>query len=147
MDKLGPEGSVLMLGRSSYPAAQVAACRAEFAALAKAWHAVSARSEAGAQAEAEAQVFGQMVVALEGWFVHRLRGVEGRDGNVLNEVRLLALGVTANGGYFPSDGVIKWKPEASVTGYRAGDRIRLSEAVFSRLVSVFLDGIAARFPG
>ena len=135
-----------MLGRSSYPAAQVEACRAEFAALARAWEAVAARSGAVARAEAEALVFGQMVVALEGWFVHRLRGVEGKDGNALNEVRLLALGMTENGGYFPSDGVIKWKPEASVTGYRAGDRIALSEAVFSRLVAVFLDGIAARFP-
>ncbi len=135
-----------MLGKSSYPTAQVAAARAEFAALARTWRGVAAKSEAGARAEAEAQVFAQMVVALEGWFVHRLRSVEGKDGNALNEVRLLALGVTANGGYFPSDGVIRWKPEASVTGYRAGDRIRLSEAVFSRLAGVYLDRIAAKFP-
>ena len=135
-----------MLGKSSYPAAQVAACRAEFAALAAAWRAVAGRSEAGGRAEAEAQVFGQMVVALEGWFVHRLRGVEGRDGNALNEVRLLALGVTENGGYFPSAHGIRWQSAMSVTGYRAGDRIRLSEAVFSRLAGVFLDGIAAKFP-
>ena len=86
------------------------------------------------------------VVALEGWFVHRLRGVEGRDGNALNEVRLLALGVTENGGYFPSAHGIRWQSAMSVTGYRAGDRIRLSEAVFSRLAGVFLDGIAAKFP-
>jgi hypothetical protein len=135
-----------MLGRSGYPAAQVAACRAEFAALALTWRAVAGRSDAGARAEAEAQMFGQMVVALDGWFVHRLRGVEGKDGNALNEVRLLALGMTEHGGYFPSDHVIRWKPEASVTGYRAGDRIVLSEAVFSRLACVFLDGIAAKFP-
>ena len=135
-----------MLGKSSYPAAQVAACRAAFAELTATWRVVASRTEPAARAEAEALVFGQMVVALEGWFVHRLRGVEGRDGTALNEVRLLALGVTENGGYFPSDHVIKWQPEASVTGYRAGDRIRLSEAVFSRLVVVFLDGIAAKFP-
>ncbi len=135
-----------MLGRSGYPVAQVAECRSEFAAVAASWRSIAGLSCAGARREAEAQVFGQMVVALDGWFVHRLRGAEGKYGNALNEVRLLALGITENGGYFPSEGVIRWKPEASVTGYRAGDRIVLSELVFSRMVGVFLDGIAAKFP-
>lgn len=134
-----------MLGRATYPTAQIAAARAEMAALCTTWRAIAARSEAKARAEAEVQVFNQMAVALEGWFVHRLRGVEGKDGNPLNEVRLLALGVTSNGGYFPSDTAIKWRPEASVTGYRAGDRIALSEAVFSRLTAAYLDAITAKF--
>ena len=134
-----------MLGRSTYPATQIAACRAEMAELCATWRAIAARSEPKARSEAEAQVFNQMAVALEGWFVHRLRGLEGKDGNPLNEVRLLALGVTTNGGYFPSDATITWRPEASVTGYRAGDRIALSEAVFLRLTTAYLDAIAAKF--
>lgn len=134
-----------MLGRSSYPTAQIAACRAEMIQLCAGWRAISARSEAKVRAEAEAQVFNQMAVALEGWFVHRLRGIEGKDGNPLNEVRLLALGVTTNGGYFPSDNSIKWHAETSVTGYRAGDKIALSEAVFSRIVEAYLDAIDAKF--
>lgn len=113
--------------------------------MATTWRAVVRHSEAKAREEAEVQVFNQMVVALEGWFVHRLRGVEGKDGNPMNEVRLLALGVTENGSYFPSDHSINWRPEASITGYRAGDRIRLSEAMFSRMAVAYLDAIAARF--
>jgi hypothetical protein len=134
-----------MLGRSTYPTAQIAACRAEMAELCATWRAIAARSEPKARAEAEVQVFNQMAVALEGWFIHRLGGVEGKDGNPLNEVRLLAQGVTSNGGYFPSDNAIKWRPEASVTGYRAGDKIALSEAIFARLTEAYLDAVSAKF--
>lgn len=134
-----------MLGRNSYSAAQIAACRKDMAEMAGAWRAVAARSEPKAREEAEAQVFNQMVVALEGWFVHRLRGVEGKDGNPMNEVRLLAQGVTAQNGWFPEDKTIHWRPEASITGYAPGDRIRLDERTFSRLAGAFLDAVAARF--
>lgn len=54
-------------------------------------------------------------------------GGEGKDGNAMNELRLLALVVTGHRGYFPSVPEIKWRPAASVTVYRAGDRIRLSD--------------------
>lgn len=134
-----------MLGRNSYPAAQIAACRKDMAEMAATWRAVAARSEAKAREEAEVQVFNQMVVALEGWFVHRLRGVEGKDGNPMNEVRLLAQGVTAQNGWFPEDKTIRWRPEASITGYAPGDRIRLDERTFSRLAGAFLDAVAERF--
>ena len=134
-----------MLGRKSYPAAQITACRTEMADMAATWRAVARHSEAKAREEAEVQVFNQMVVALEGWFVHRLHGVEGKNGNPMNEVRLLALSVTANGSYFPSDHSIQWWPEASITGYRAGERIRLSEAVFSRLAQAYLDAVSVGF--
>jgi hypothetical protein len=135
-----------MLARSSYSAAQIAAARAAFADLVDAWTEIAARSAQSARERAERQVFAQMVVALDGWFAHRLRAAEGKDGNALNEVRLLAQGITANGGYFPSDATIRWRPDASVTGFRAGDRIEMSAESFSRLSGAFLAGIAARFP-
>ena len=134
-----------MFGRNSYPAAQIAACRKDMAEMAGAWRAVAARSEPKAREEAEVQVFNQMVVALEGWFVHRPRGVEGKDGNPLNEVRLLALGVTERNGWFPEDGTIRWRPEASITGYAPGDRIRLDERTFSRLAGAYLEAVSASF--
>lgn len=134
-----------MLGRTSDPTARIAACRAEMTAMAATWRAVAKHSEASARIEAEAQVFNQMAVALAGWSVHHLRGVPGHDDLLAQEVRLLALGVSAHGSYFPSDHRIKWQPEASVTGYRAGDRIRLTEAMFSRLAAAYLDAVSDQF--
>jgi hypothetical protein len=134
-----------MLARSSYSAAQIAAARAAFAEVLDQWREVATRSAPAARARAEAQVFAQMVVALDGWFVHRLRSAEGKDGNALNEVRLLAQGITANGGLFPADSTIHWKPDASVTGFRTGDRIEMTAESFGRLADAFLAGIARRF--
>ncbi len=131
-----------MLGQSRYPASQVMQTRQEFAELAAGWRMVSAASAPQARADAEVQIFNQMVVALEGRLAPRWRGADGREGPALTEVRLLALGVTANGGVFPDDEKSRWKPDSSVTGYRAGDRIALTEEVFSRLAEVVLDGVA-----
>jgi hypothetical protein len=133
-----------MLARSSCSATQIAAARAAFAEVLTRWAEVAGRSAPSARTRAEHQVFAQMVVALDGWFAHRQRAAEGKDGNALNEVRLLAQGVIA-GGVFPADGTIRWRPDASVTGYGAGDRIDLTAEVFGRLADAFLDGIAKRF--
>ena len=122
-----------MSGRS-HTLAQIAACRRDMGSLAACWRAVALGSRAGSRVEAEAQVFNQMVVALDLRFADR-------DGGAADEVRMLALGV-AQGGYFPSYNVVWWRPEASVTGYRAGDRIALSEAVFARLATAYLDAVA-----
>ncbi len=127
-----------MLDDGPYPAAQVAAARKEFADLAAGWHVISKGSAPDARAEAEVQIFNQMVVALEGRFVDCPAGAAGQ---ALHEVRLLALGVT-EGGRFPDDPTIRWRPDASVTGYQAGDRIALTEEVFMRLAGVYLDGLA-----
>ena len=67
------------------------------------------------------------------------------EASAAREVQLLAQGVAVNGGRFPESGAARWNPDASVTGYQAGDRIALSEEVFSRLAGVFLDGIARKF--
>ena len=134
-----------MAGRKTQTPAQIAACRVEMRAMAATWHALAARSEAKARADAEAQVFNQMAVALGGWFGPRLPGIEDHHAAPLHEVRLLALGVTSNASYFPSDASLAWQPETSITGYRAGDQIRLTEAVFTRLAAAYLDALAAEF--
>ena len=130
-----------MTDAMSDPTRKIAACRKDLAALAAVWQEVAARSAPRAKAEAEAQVFNQLVVALDSQF----GGVSGGAAAAAQEVRLLAQGVAANGGRFPADDVARWRPDASVTGYRVGDRIALSEELFSRLADVFLDGMAKRF--
>lgn len=134
-----------MLGRSAYDPSQIAACASAFADALEGWQKVAARSDASARAEAEVRVFNQMVVALDGWFAHRLRRLEGKDGNVLNEVRLIALGLTANRGRFPADGVIRWHAETSVTGLRPGDQIMITAALFETLSLAFLAEMRAKF--
>ena len=114
------------------PMAQLEACRSAMRA------AMAACPDAPA-------VLNPIVLAQDGWFVHRMRGRKGKDGNPLNEVRLICLGITRNGGSFPSGATIRWHPETSITGLRPGDPIRLTAPVFAVLTEAFLTEIAARF--
>ena len=86
-----------------------------------------------------------MAVALEGWFAHRLRGAEGKDGNPMQEVRRLALVVTPNASCFPTDHSLKWRAEASITGYHPGAILKLSAPVVSRLAAACLHTVQAKF--
>src|SRR5437899_3739164 len=80
-------------------------------------------------------------------FVHRLSGIEGKDGNPLNEVRVLCNSILLNRGKlqvdrlpgWPNSAVagIKLPPEKSVLKLKAGDDVRLSEADFERLSKAF----------
>lgn len=123
-----------MLGRNSYPAAHVGACRTWLEGQLATW-----RSVDGAD-------FGTLVLALDQWFVHRLRGQEGKDGNALNEVRLVVGSIVDGGGVFTLDKTIKYDPARSVLGLAAGDTVRVDVAGFERLAAAYLDEIAARFP-
>ena len=119
------------------PASDIAACRQDMAAMAALWQAVAGRSAPRARVEAEAQVFNQMVVALDRRF-----GGDLAEGQVAREVRLLAQGVVRHGGWFPEVGGDGWRPDASVTGYQPGDRIALDAEVFGRLADVYLAQVA-----
>jgi len=80
-------------------------------------------------------------------FVHRLSGIEGRDGNPLNEVRILCNSILLNKGKLQVDKLPGWPnsavsglklpPEKSVMRLQVGDEIRLTEADFVRLSKAF----------
>ena len=74
-----------------------------------------------------------------------LRKVEGKDGNPLNEVRMLCSSLLTNDGVLAADKTIKYTPETSVLKLRVGDEIRLDDAQFHRLLEAFLAGIEKRF--
>ena len=100
---------------------------------------------ADASPDAEAAFFNNMVLALDHYFLHRVRKQEGKDGNPLNEVRVLCDSLTENDGVFVGDGTIKLKPEETVLGLEPGDEIRLTEDDFRRLADGFLAEIEARY--
>jgi len=140
----------IMLARNSYPADYVAAARASLEARVATYRAMVAAGE-GAGFDAAVKVFepvffNDLVLVLENYFVHRLRNAEGKDGNALNEVRLLSAALMGNDGRFAVDKQTRWRPEGSVLGYAPGDEIAVREDDFRRLADAFLAEIAARYP-
>ena len=85
------------------------------------------------------------MLALDRYFVHRVRAVSGKDGNPLNEVELIADGLLLHEGTLPASTVIKYAPDRSVLGLEVGDRIALTADDFERLSAAFLAEIEKRF--
>ena len=145
-----------MLGTSTYPAAYVQAARAEIGAQIRAYRdLVGAASKASgmsltridaALAAFEPAFFNNLLLALEMRFVHRLRGVEGKDGNPLNEVRMLAASLMDNGGVLAPNSTIRYDAGKALLGIDIGDRIALNADDFEALCAAFLAEIEKRFP-
>jgi hypothetical protein len=93
----------------------------------------------------EPLLFNNMTLVLDRYFVHRLRGVTGKDSNPLNEVELLADSLLNNGGELRGNNVIKYRPEESVLRLELGDPIRISAAEFERLSTAFLADLESKF--
>ena len=108
--------------------------------------AASAKGAAKTALEAfEPLFFNNLVLVLDESFVHRLRGVEGKDGNAMNEVRLLVTSLLSNDGCLVADKQIKLKPETSVLGLAVGDPIAIREADFVKLADAYFAAIEASF--
>jgi hypothetical protein len=93
----------------------------------------------------EPLMLNSMTLALDRYFVHRVRMVTGKDGNPLNEVELMADSLMDNDGVLRANNVIKLVPDQSVLKLEIGDRIKLSAAQFERLAKAFLAEIEAKF--
>ncbi|MEO5821918.1 MAG: hypothetical protein ABIT71_15550 [Vicinamibacteraceae bacterium] len=153
-----------MLSVNSYPKAFVDACRtriddqvAAYRALLKA-AGTSARKTAGKAAGADAGVaaaaarfeppfFGHLVIALDAGFMHRSRTLEQKDGNAMNEVRMLSASLVQHGGILAADKTIKYDPATSVLKVKVGDPITIDQAGFVRLAAAYFAAIAATFQG
>ena len=128
-----------MLAVTSYSQEHVARARRRIEADAVAFAAT------GADGDAEAAFFSNMVLALDHYFLHRVRKAEGKDGNPLNEVRVLCDSLTDNDGVLTLDKTIKLKAESSVLGLEPGDEIRVTEDGFGRLSEGFFREIESRY--
>ena len=106
---------------------------------------VAAFSKSKANGAAETAFFNNMVLSLDHYFVHRVRKNEGKDGNPLNEVRVLCDSLTDNDGVLAADKTIRLDPEKSILGLEVGDEIKLTEADFRRLADGFLAEIESGY--
>jgi len=141
-----------MLGMKKYPKDYIAACHARVEADLRAY-----RSQVGKTPtkEFEARFFNDQVLLLDYMFVHRLSGIEGKDGNPLNEARVLCNSILLNRGKlqvdrlpgWPNSAVagIKLPPEKSVLRLKGGDEVRLSEVDFERLSKAFFAELEKKF--
>ena len=93
----------------------------------------------------ETTFFNNMVLVLDNYFVHRSRTLELKDGNPLNEVRMLCNSMMNNNNKMCADKTIKYDPAKSVLNYKAGDEIKLNKADFVLLFKTFFAEIESKF--
>lgn len=144
-----------MLGRKNYTQEEIdqgkAALDHQLAAYKKLVRAVAGTSAdqkvKSALESFEALFFNNMTLVLDRYYVHRLPGAdyEGKDGNPLNEVRIVCDSLMNNKGILRGDKQIKLTPERSVLKLNIGDPIRLTEAEFGRLSAAFFAELERRF--
>jgi hypothetical protein len=134
-----------MLGRKDYTQEELTSCKVAIAAQLEAYRAVEAAVGEDALAGFEGPFFNHMVLALDRYFVHRVRAVSGKDGNPLNEVELIVDSLMLHGGVLRASNVIKYVPGDSVLGLEIGDRISLTREQFECLSDAFVAEIERRF--
>jgi hypothetical protein len=144
-----------MLGVSNYPQDYIDDCRksldSQLAAhkkLVKAVRKLSPTNETQldcALGAFDPLFFSSMVLVLDHYFCHRLRNREGKDGNPLNEARVIGNSIMQGKGTMTADKTIKLSPENSLLKYQLGDEIKLGEGDFRRLSAAFLAEIESRY--
>ena len=124
-----------MLLRTGYDRHYVATCR----------ESVGAAVEELRRVQAGSAAWNQLVPALDRWFGIRNPRVEGRDGNPINEVRMIAESVTEHGSVIVVPKGIKLAAETSVLGFEEGEEISLDGDAFERLFDAFLAEVEEKF--
>ncbi|MGZ5317213.1 MAG: hypothetical protein ACXWZD_02205 [Actinomycetota bacterium] len=138
-----------MLAVNHYDKAYIDGCRARIDAKVAAFRDVvkaGSGPKLGAAIEAfEPRFFNALVLQLDYSFVHRTRNLEGKDGNAMNEVRVLCSSLLNGDGVLVADKTIKLTPATSVLGLAAGDPIELREEDFVRLCDAFFARLEASY--
>lgn len=137
-----------MLGMRNYPPEYVDATRRRVDAQVAAYRDLAAVLGGAAEQELATfapHFFNTMVLALDAAFIHRLRVVEGKDGNPLNEARVLAASLLEHNGILTVEKSVRLKPETSVLGLRPGDTIELGETDFVNLADAFFTDLETKY--
>lgn len=143
-----------MLGRKNYTKDEIDHAEASVAEQVAAYTSLTGGAIAGevtgkkvfaALEDFEPLFFGNMVLVLDRYFVHRIRAVTGKDGNPLNEVEIIADSLMNNDGILRGISVLKYVSGQSVLKLEIGDRIRVSADDFERLSAAFFAELRSRF--
>ena len=145
------QGIFAVLAVTSYPEVYVQLTAAKLADQLAAYAALADAVKGNAKAEAALAAFAPgyfnaMLLALDHHFMHRMRGAEGKDGNPLNEVRMLSDSIMEHDGVLKDNRTIKYKAEKAVAGVAVGQEIALDAPTFERLAKAYLEEMGKRFP-
>lgn len=141
-----------MLGMKTYPKPYIEACKARVAANLAAYRSLKS---ADAQTGFETRYFNNQVLLLDYMFVHRLAGIEGKDGNPLNEVRVLCNSLLLNAGKVQVSKLADW-PTSAVSNLtlpversrlklKDGDKVEVTEDQFVELSAAFFAELETRY--
>jgi hypothetical protein len=134
-----------MLGVKTYEPGYVDRCRAQLDEQIALFDALVRTADGDAVDRFSTRFFANLVIVLDAFFAHRLRTVEGKDGNPLNEVRMLAESIIGHGGVLAANKTIRYKPDNTVLGIAVGDPIRLDRAGFERLADAYFDAVRSKY--
>jgi len=122
-----------------YPRAYVDACRARIEEEIAAFRALTAGSPPAAVEKFEPVCFGNLIVILNAMFIRRESGGAGAES--LDEVRLLADSILANGGVFALQDDVAYDPASAVLGIAPGERVVVRHDDFDRLATAYFAAI------
>ncbi len=141
-----------MLGRKTYTKEEIDTGRAMVEADLRTYERLP---DVAKTKEFEAAFFNRAVMLLDYLFVHRLRAIEGKDGNPLIEVRVLCNSILLNDGKLQVETPPEWPmsagrslkllSEKSVLKLKAGDDVKLNEADFVRLFKAFFAALEEKY--
>lgn len=93
----------------------------------------------------ESVFFNNLVILLDSLFNNRCRTIELRDGNPLNEVRMIANAMQYNSYIFIADEDVSYSTEKSVLKYQFGDEISINAEGFDELFEAFFREIEGKY--
>jgi hypothetical protein len=123
-----------MLSVNTYPRAYIAQTGARFEAD------LAVVEKTGAHA-----LLPSVLIALDAHFAHRARGLEKKDGNPCNELRMLTASLLAGSDVLLADKTIKYDAARSVLGLAVGAPIRLDMGGSRRLAKAFLADLDEKY--
>src|SRR4051812_21783281 len=98
-----------MLGMKKYPKKYIDDCRERVKANLRAYR---EQAKKAPFRNFEARYFNDQVLLLDYMFVHRLTGIEGKEGNPLNEVRIICNSILLNHGKLQVEKLPGWPNSA-----------------------------------